>query len=146
MLCGNSMNALFKFIRRKTKVRSAVPNLQANSDAFQSDATKAGIFNDFFGSVYTRDSGGTAELPDREFHLVLGSVDITQVTVLKVLSKMPSKLSCGPDGIPSILYKQCKNVLALPLAILSSRSLGTGEIPEILKRTVVVPVFNKLPL
>ncbi len=143
ILSGNSINALFKFIRKKTKTRSAIPSLQTDSDAIQTDAVKAEIFNKFFGSVYRQDSQGTVRSENREFHSELDTVSITSFTVGKVLSKMSGKLSCGPDGIPSFLYKQCKNVLAFPLALLFSRSLAMGDLPEIWKRSLIVPIFKK---
>ncbi len=143
VLSGNSLHALYSFIRRKTKLRCAIPNLQTDSEDFQTDAAKAELFNDFFASVYTRDRGTVPGFADKGFHTPLNSVDINVTIVSKVLSKMPSKYSCGPDGIPSIFYKQCQNVLAFPLSILFARSLATAEIPEIWKRTVVVPVYKK---
>ncbi len=113
VLSGTSINALYKFIRKKAKVRPAIPTLDTKSDAFQTNAEKAEIFNKFFCSVYRKDAEGAADFSDRVlFHSELGTVSINAVIVEKILSKLPSKLSCGPDGIPSYLYKQCRHVLA----------------------------------
>ncbi len=145
ILAGNSLNALYRFIKKKTKVRSVIPALESESDSasVQTDFTKAEIFNKFFGSVFTRDVGGTVPFGDRDFGSELATVTVNEITVQKVLAKMPGKLSCGPDGIPALLYKQCSRVLAFPLALLFKRSLESGDIPEIWKHTLVVPIFKK---
>ncbi len=145
ILAGNSLNALYRFIKKKTKVRSVIPALKSEFDSatVQTDFTKAEIFNKFFGSVFVRDVGGTVPFGDRDFDSELSTVTVNEITVQKVLAKTPGKLSCGPDGIPAILYKQCSRVLALPLALLFKLSLEAGDIPDIWKQTLVVPIFKK---
>ncbi len=147
VLSGTSRNALYKFIRKKTKTKTAIPalesELKSDSDAFQTDFDKAQIINRFFASVYRQDKRSAAPVTKRVFHSELTTVSISEFTVKKILAKLPGKMSCGPDGIPSFLYKQCRNVLAFPLAALFQRSLDTGEVPAIWKRSLIVPIFKK---
>ncbi len=145
VLSGDSLNSLYKFIRKKTKSRPAIPPLSSASvpGTNQTDADKAEIFNQFFSSVYRNNMGGAVPFLDRKFDSELSMVVISPAMVEKVLARMASKLSCGPDGLPAVLYKQCRKVLALPLALCFQRSLDKGEIPEIWKRTLVVPIFKK---
>ena len=49
--------------------------------------------------------------------------------ILKSISKLPNNTSCGPDGVPAILIKECASELALPLQILWNSSMLTGIIP-----------------
>ncbi len=143
VLAGNSLNALYRFIKKKIKANSAIPALQSDCIGFQTDSDKAKNFNTFFASVFGKPENADTDSADRVFRQDLTTVQITPFMVNKVLSKLPSKLSCGPDGIPSYFYKQCQHVLALPLALLFQLSLNTTEIPHIWKRSIVVPIHKK---
>ncbi len=59
------------------------------------------------------------------------------------MNKLPSKLSCGPDGLPPIFYKKLSLVLAEPLAYIYQFSFVTGKIPIDWKTANVTPVFKK---
>ena len=48
----------------------------------------------------------------------------------------------GPDGIPPVLLKECKNSLKLPLCLLWRNSMESGVIPDILKLGLIVPVYK----
>ena len=49
----------------------------------------------------------------------------------------------GPDGIPTILLKMCKNALARPIHILWTKSFDAGEVPTFYKNSLVCPLYKK---
>ena len=51
-------------------------------------------------------------------------------------------LSCGPDNLPSLFFKQTANSIAVPLATLYSQLMSVGVVPDQWKTAVVVPVFK----
>ena len=50
--------------------------------------------------------------------------------------------STGPNSIPTILLKQTRNTVSLPLAKLINKSFETGIFPDICKVAKVVPIFK----
>ena len=53
-----------------------------------------------------------------------------------------NEMSAGPDGLPSSFLKECPPELIQPLKILFRKSLDSGDIPAILKRAAIIPVFK----
>src|SRR6478609_9443201 len=51
--------------------------------------------------------------------------------------------AAGPDNLPPLLFKNLKQALAQPLAMLFNLILQFGEVPSLWKTAIVVPVFKK---
>ena len=49
----------------------------------------------------------------------------------------------GPDRVPPLLLKECKNELAPAILIMWRRSLDTGEIPKIYLQQSIIPIYKK---
>ena len=58
------------------------------------------------------------------------------------ISKISTGAAPGPDGIPSILLKKCARAVKQPLCLLWQRSISSGQIPESLKKGLIIPVFK----
>ena len=74
-----------------------------------------------------------------------GSLNVLQLTELEVLNGLLNLGSCksvGPDGIPSIILKNCANLLVEPLTFIFNLSLRIGVFPDIWKMSFVRPVFK----
>ena len=71
------------------------------------------------------------------------NVDFNSYIVQRNINQLSSKTSCGPDLIPPILLKKLAPQLALPLAVLSTKSFNNGFIPDILKIAHVTLVFKE---
>ena len=46
------------------------------------------------------------------------------------------------DTWSALLIKNCKQELKLPLLIIWRKSLDTGEIPDSLKKAIIVPIYK----
>ena len=68
---------------------------------------------------------------------------ISSDNVLDSIQKCKSDYFFGPDGIPSVILKECANNIALPLSILFNKSLKNGIFPDIWKKTYVIPLYKK---
>ena len=53
------------------------------------------------------------------------------------------KKSAGYDGLNSVLIKQIKKNISVPLSILLNKSLISGEFPDLMKLAKVIPVYKK---
>ena len=76
--------------------------------------------------------------PEEKFN----SIIIDREDIILALDSLSSKSAAGPDGVPSILLKNCKRSLADPLLILFRTFLQSGVIPSILKEAFVVPIHK----
>jgi hypothetical protein len=68
---------------------------------------------------------------------------VTRSDVRKAISECIGKSSVGCDGIPNVLYKQCCEELCLPLQLMFSVSLSTGEIPKDWLTSATTPIYKK---
>ena len=137
-----SIRKYWNYVRRKTRAFSGVPSLNQNGICVTDDRTKANLFNDFFCSVFTKDDGKIPSLPPAS------NVEVTDILfdvtdVFDLLQSQSTKLSCGPDNIPHIIYHKLAAVLACPLYLLYKESLLTGTLPSLWKEANVIPIHKK---
>lgn len=83
----------------------------------------ANMFADFFGDAY--ESSGDNQIDEDDFNYLNGCkkvenmshIAIERHTLLCAIKSMKSITSTGPDGIPSIMLKECSESLSVPLLI-----------------------------
>lgn len=92
------------------------------------DLTKVNLFSDFFSSVFTKDITPTVnKLVDSE--TTFSDVTFTPELVFRVLGKLKSKPTAGPNGYSSVLLKALAgSINCLPLAIICAFSFETGTL------------------
>ena len=81
------------------------------------------------------------DLDDTEHFLE--SIIITGTDVLITIQKLKRKLSCGPDGLPPILFKELASSLSESLALLFNQLLSVEEVPDDWLKVIIIPVFKK---
>ena len=54
-----------------------------------------------------------------------------------------SKFADDPDGYPVILLHNLRSVLCGPLSLFFNSFMSIGQIPDALKKAVVIPVFMR---
>ena len=69
--------------------------------------------------------------------------NIDEETVRKTIQNLPSKNSCGLDGISSKLIKIIEPAIIKPLTLLINQVFNTGIFPDELKIAKVIPLFKK---
>ena len=72
----------------------------------------------------------------------LADIAFTTDDIKSAIDGLSVNAASGPDGLPAILLKNCKDVLAFPIYILWRDSLDTGNIPELLKLAHIVPLHK----
>ena len=72
----------------------------------------------------------------------LNDIEITEKDIIKAIEDLDENSAAGPDGIPAILLKNLKEVLALPLALMLRKSIDEGRIPEVFKLAYVTPIHK----
>ena len=69
--------------------------------------------------------------------------NIDEETVRKTIQNLPSKHSCGLDGISSKFIKIIEPAIIKPLTLLINQVLNTGIFTDELKIAKVIPLFKK---
>ena len=70
---------------------------------------------------------------------------VTQDEIGKIISKSPTK-SCLLDPLPTLLIKECIDILLPSITKLVNCSLWEGLVPDGLKKAVVTPLIKKASL
>ena len=72
--------------------------------------------------------------------ITLNFVTIEQIK--NQIDKLDTNKGAGPDGIPSVFFKSCKDSILYPLFIIYNKSISEGNFPAIWKPVKVIPVFE----
>ena len=83
------------------------------------DTERADLLNSYCCSMAT-DDDGVAPVVERTAPngVNITNVSFTPDSVKRAINKTKSGRSSGPDGLPSIIFKQLSDSLALPLSII----------------------------
>ncbi len=141
---NQNFNSFFRYVRSKLSYKSRVPCLtDETGELLLSKDVKAASFNRYFTSVFTIDDGNRLNFPSRLNEKIPHYVDLSPEIVFKYLLKTPPKLSLGPDGLPSILFKKLAVSLAEPLSYIYNYSYILGKIPRQWATANVTPIFKQ---
>ena len=70
-------------------------------------------------------------------------IRFTTQDIMDAIDDIKPHAAPGPDEIPPIVLKQCKEQLATPIHLIWSRSLASGSVPKCYKRSLVTPLYKK---
>ena len=74
---------------------------------------------------------------------MLNTVDIGSDEVRRLLSKVNTNKSSGPDGITPRLLRDCSNEWVQPIGMLFQKSLDEGYVPADWRIANTTPIFEK---
>ena len=74
------------------------------------------------------------------------SLDISEYTVWRKLSRYSKRKACGADNIPTRVYVELADVIAKPLTSIFNRSCVTRQLPEAWKKGLITPIPKTSPL
>ena len=146
----------WQFVANKTKSRPTIPDLVLSDDDVDeegkikkdakftiNDQGKANRFNEFFASVFNTKTDEPGErLPPRTEEKLLNVV-INDDKVLKILQKLKTGKSPGPDGLHPRVLKEIGPQIAPALTTIFRTSMGTGILPQEWLLANVSPIFKK---
>ena len=142
VVSSNNLGNFYKYVNNRLSCHTGVGVLRDNNGSlYATDDSKAELLNNYFSSVSTKDDGVLPEF-DR---LVPENVEFSNVTftpenVMKAIRKLKNNTSCGPDGLPPILFRKLASHLALPLSLLFNNSMSVGRIPDDWKKAIITPI------
>ena len=134
-----------KFSRKKTNI-----NLLFDKDGNIKSNPKdiANLLQDQFSSVFSdplkTDINAASFTPPPIKHPFSDDMlNFTEQDIIEAIVDIKPDAASGPDEVPVILLKNCKESLAIPLQILWSRSLEKSDVPDFYKFSHVFPLHKK---
>jgi hypothetical protein len=139
----NNVQPFWSHIRQSKNNRSFFPKeMSFKNNKSSNDQTSADFFADYFESVFERYDD---EFSDNFADSDLNNIHFSQETIAKLLRKLDTKKSCGPNGILNIFLKKTANVVAYPLYLIFTKCLDEGVFPKEWKFSLITPIHKKGP-
>ena len=123
----------------------SIPPLDTAGSVVTDNREKANVFNNFFLEASKLDDANT-DIPCARRVLdynLLTDIVITENEVLDQLSILDSSKSYGPDQVPPKLLKEGRQEIYKSLCRLFNISLESSKVPNLWKKSNVVPIFKK---
>uniref|UniRef100_A0A914YHH1 Reverse transcriptase domain-containing protein n=1 Tax=Panagrolaimus superbus TaxID=310955 RepID=A0A914YHH1_9BILA len=122
-----------------------IPVLKSGDQIFIEDQQKAQKFCEYFKSVYnTNTTVSDEQMPYIDGEIILENITFNREMIKEQLKKCSNKNINGPDGIPGIILKKCRNIISLPLTYLFNQMISKGEVPKEFLLSHVTPI-PKIP-
>jgi len=139
--------AFYAYANRFSKTYSGIgPFLQENGDKMED--SEAEVLRKQYEKVFSTPKQDAEINNAKDFFKgtdsdeTINNVIFNYEDIRNAIDELSSNASAGPDGIPAILLKKCRDALSKPLEILWSKSLETGEIPDVFKLAFVCPLLK----
>ena len=134
-----------KYVLSKTRMKSHIGDLYQDPEKIRRATTnkeKAHILSEQFASVFIEEPGGESPLATPRYVSRLNNISITKDKIMKVLQKLKTNKSPGPDDIHPRIIKALREELLEPLYILFTSSLHEGVVPDDWKIANVTAIFK----
>jgi hypothetical protein len=146
--CKKNPKSFWKYVQETTKQRTGIGVLKGkNGNMMESDLEKAQTLNEFFASVFTRESLDNLPLLDEgsrsEGKIMSEDIDVSPEIIEKKLKELNPNKAQGPDGIPPRVLKELGMELARPLSKIFKKSIDTGIVPSDWRSAEVTAIFKK---
>ena len=138
----NNLGAFYKFVNNKLNNHCGIaPLSDASNNFIFSDIEKANLLNDYFQSVFTQDDGSLPRFPKRTHSPdSICDVNITPTIVRKIIHKLKTNSTAGPDTLPPVFFLRTEPLITFPL-FCSLTDLHT--LPIEWKLSIISPIFKK---
>lgn len=143
---NNKIKTTWKLVNNLTgkQGRTSI-NLESLSNHY--NATKTEILNSM-NSFYIEVGKGSVATSDNAHKNVRTNnksmvlYDTEPVEVFNTICSLKNTMAVGADGLPTKLVKHCADVLCHPLSCIINFCFKTGRFPELLKTTVIKPIYK----
>ncbi len=139
----NTTGKLYGYVKSQTTVRSLIPSLKRSDGSFAvTDHEKACELSEYFSSVFVKDNN---ILPHFEYDCdsELNTFTCSTTDIVKVVRKLKTNSSPGPDGVSVYFIKNVLAQIAGPLSKVYRTSLAEGYVPDDWKSAFIVPIHKK---
>ena len=136
----------YTFAKNKKKLKATVGPLFNNLGELTHDPEEmSNILQNQYASVFSDPDSKKRKRHKITFHLksILTDFEFTTKDLEKAIDEIDQNSSCGPNDIPALLLKKCKQELSHPLLLIWRDSLNHGHVPQTYKNQIITPVHKK---
>ncbi|XP_048579337.1 uncharacterized protein LOC116615558 [Nematostella vectensis] len=135
----------WNYIKSKRQDSVGIPALKVNNVIVSESKAKAEALNNYFKSVFCRDSPDNASpnLPPKDNITPLGNITVTVNGAIKLIDKLKPNKACGPDKVSARILKLAPTEVSVVLREIFQQSLDTGDIPDDWRHAFVTPIHKK---
>lgn len=138
----------WRYVNDQRKETGWPSTMRYNNKEASSIEDIAILFRVQFSSVFSCDSICHEDITNAINYVptlpAIGNIhDITCDTIISAAKRLKRSSTTGPDGIPSVVLKNCISAIAPPLALLYNLSLQSGVFPVCWKNSFIFPVHKK---
>lgn len=132
------------YISEKSKTKDFPKSMTYKGNRSDKKEVKCEYFKDFFQTEYCKESADFEENINmkRKINGVMSIPKFRMSDIQKELLLLDDSKSSGPDDISSFLLKRCAGSISIPLTILFNKSLESGCVPKIWKKSFIVPLHK----
>ena len=137
----------YSFAREKKKMTSNIgPLLNQEGDLTDNPTEMANILQDQYASVFSDPKSTKKCIPNliAELVSILENFEFTKKDIINAINAISVHAACGPNDIPAVVLKNCKDSLSEPILLIWQHSLATGCVPKAYKKQIITPVHKKL--
>ena len=139
---GDNIKCFWSYVSNKSRSKNIPKFIQSGDEIASDDIDVCESFSRYFGSVFEQsDTPSLIKSSETFATITLNFVTIEQIK--NQIDKLDINKGAGPDGIPPVFFKSCKDSILYPLFIIyNNKSISEGTFPAIWKQAQVIPVFK----
>ena len=136
----------FTYVKKFSKTKPSIgPLLNSHKKYVTESAEMAELLSEQYSSVFSQPREPLVD-PMNLFDSVdpskLTDITISPAYIIEAIDELALNAAPGPDCFPAILLKQCKELLATPLAHIWRECLDHGITPDLQKLGLIVPIHK----
>lgn len=141
---SNNAGSFYKFVNSKLACKKGVGALKSScGKTVTEDKARADLLNDYFSSIGTLDNGVlpyvARQVPS---DALIDNITFEPYKLERIMKKLKSTKSSGPDGLPICLFKKLAACFAEPLSILFTSLMSVGNVPKGWLHAIVTPIYK----
>ena len=133
VVAANKFGAFYNYVYKRTTNHCGIGVvIDKSGSRITNNHEKANAFNNHFSSVGVVDN-------DVPLCSDVPLCCILENDVIQSINKLKTNSSCGPDGLPPVLFKRLKHCLSEPLAQIYNQFISVGMVPDSWRTAHIVP-------
>ncbi|XP_076047312.1 uncharacterized protein LOC143028835 [Oratosquilla oratoria] len=140
----NNPKYFYSYARSKAEIRSSVGPISWQGRQITDPKEIADALDEQYNSVYSKPLCNTTTYQPSQNREgpQLEDIEFNREDIEQAIASINTFSAAGPDMVPAILLKKCSHTLSTPLYILWRTSLDAGQVPRVLKQSLVTPIFK----
>ena len=136
--------AFYRYVNTKLTVRPEITAMKNKQGVLvEEDKEMTNIIGGYFKEVFSEETTGEMPEMDNQCENQIRDIEISRVTIQKILEKFNVNKSCGPDKLHPHLLQKTARTISVPLKIIFEKSLNDGECPDDWRTANVTPIHKK---